>query len=278
MSVTVEPLVFECAGQQLVGALHRPAEEASTGILVVVGGPQYRVGAHRQFVLLSRELAAHGYPVFRFDHRGIGDSDGEYPGFEHIGPDIAAAIDEFQRRCPGIRRFVIWGLCDAASAALFHGWQDARVAGLILLNPWVRTDQTLARAYLSDYYGSRLLQPDFWRKLLTGRVAVFASIRDFAAKLRGGLRRGGQSADALSLPDRMMQGLQRFSGPVLIILSGNDLTAGEFRACARADEWQQALAKPAVSVESLENADHTFSTRAWRDDVARRCVAWLAEL
>ena len=48
----------------------------------MVGGPQYRVGSHRQFTLMARAFAAAGYPVLRFDYRGIGDSEGESRGFE----------------------------------------------------------------------------------------------------------------------------------------------------------------------------------------------------
>ena len=54
-------LVFRCAGEELVGILH-PAPGA-TGVVIVVGGPQYRVGSHRQFLLLARRLAASGIPV-----------------------------------------------------------------------------------------------------------------------------------------------------------------------------------------------------------------------
>jgi len=55
---------------------------AACGVLIVVGGPQYRVGSHRQFLLLSRRLAAEGHPVMRFDYRGMGDASGAMRGFE----------------------------------------------------------------------------------------------------------------------------------------------------------------------------------------------------
>ena len=78
----------------------------------MVGGPQYRVGSHRQFVLLARDLAADGFPVFRFDYRGMGDSEGEFRGFEHVEDDIAAAVEAFRSASPGLREIVLWGLCD----------------------------------------------------------------------------------------------------------------------------------------------------------------------
>ena len=53
-------VAFECAGDSLFGVLHGGADDATRGVLVVVGGPQTRVGSHRQFVLLPRRVAAAG--------------------------------------------------------------------------------------------------------------------------------------------------------------------------------------------------------------------------
>ncbi|MCC8999300.1 MAG: hydrolase 1, exosortase A system-associated, partial [Candidatus Contendobacter sp.] len=133
------PLIFECEGAHLLGVLHSGTLGATRGVLIVVGGPQYRVGSHRQFVLLARDLAQAGVPALRFDYRGMGDAEGEFAGFERIDADIAAAVDVFFTQVPGLQDVVIWGLCDAASAALFYAWLDPRIAGLVLLNPWLRT-------------------------------------------------------------------------------------------------------------------------------------------
>ncbi|HLB84425.1 MAG TPA: hypothetical protein VJK00_06820, partial [Steroidobacteraceae bacterium] len=55
-----EPLCIESQGERLIGILHRPQTQGNLtrGVVVVVGGPQYRIGSHRQFVLLARSLAA----------------------------------------------------------------------------------------------------------------------------------------------------------------------------------------------------------------------------
>ncbi len=133
-------LAFSCEGERLYGVLDLPARAHKRGVLVVVGGPQYRAGSHRQFTLLARTLADQGIAAMRFDYRGMGDSEGEPRSFESIDADLRAAIDTFFREAPGLEEVVLWGLCDAASAALLYAATDARVAGLVLLNPWVRTE------------------------------------------------------------------------------------------------------------------------------------------
>src|SRR5450830_826016 len=128
-------LSFTCDGAQLFGIASIPAVPAARGVLIVVGGPQYRAGSHRQFTLLARSLAEQGIAAMRFDYRGMGDSAGAVRSFEDVDEDLRCAIDAFQQAVPAVRELVIWGLCDAASAALFYAHTDPRVCGLVLLNP-----------------------------------------------------------------------------------------------------------------------------------------------
>ena len=274
------PIHFDCGGATLHGVLHRPDTIGARGVVLVVGGPQYRIGGHRQFVLLARALADAGVVVLRFDYRGMGDSDGEARTFEAIAADIRAAIDELRRLVPAIREVVLWGLCDAASAALQYAPSDRRVCGLVLLNPWVRTEQGLAQTYLKHYYGQRLLDPSLWRRLLKGEFSVTTALRSLSGDIRrsisGGNAAAQQSSAALPLPQRMLQGWQQFSGRVLLVLSGDDITAGEFKnVVAGSPEWRRLLAAPGVERRDLAGANHTFSTRAWRDQVAAWTRDWL---
>ena len=77
---------------------------------------------------------------------------------------------------PHLDNVVIWGLCDAASAAVFYAHQDSRVKGLILLNPWVRTETGMAKTYVKQYYFSRLTNLALWKKIITGKFNFKASI------------------------------------------------------------------------------------------------------
>jgi exosortase A-associated hydrolase 1 len=278
------PITLPAVGADLIGILHTPAVAPTLGVVIVVGGPQYRVGSHRQFILLARDLAARGFGVLRFDCRGMGDSGGDFLGFEHIEPDIAAAVDILVRRMPSVTQIVLWGLCDATSAIARLASRDRRICGVVLLNPWVRSEASQARTHLKHYYLQRLVQREFLTKLATGKFNPVASAR---ALIRDALRAFGvvddslppaQETDANPLVQRMGESLQRFTGRILFILSGRDLTAKEFEdATRRSKQWQRIYADERVEVRHLDAADHTFSRRVWRDQVALWTGEWIKD-
>jgi exosortase A-associated hydrolase 1 len=271
MTLMRQPVSFACGQDWLLGVITRPEKPRARGVLIAVGGPQYRVGSHRQFVLLANDLAAQGYAVMRFDYRGMGDSTGEPRSFESIGDDFRSAIDHFRSRVPEVNEVIIWGLCDAASAALFYGHEDPRVTGMVLLNPWVRTVQGEARTYLKHYYLRQALSTAPWAKLLRGQFDLAGSAASFVRTLR---KAGGGGIQ--SLPERMAEGLARFKGRVLLILSGNDLTAAEFSdVAANSKRWRRLLRAPRVVQQRLAGASHTFSRREWRDQVSSWTSAWV---
>ena len=271
MTLTRQPVSFACGQDWLLGLITRPEKPRGRGVLIAVGGPQYRAGSHRQFVLLANDLAAQGYAVMRFDYRGMGDSTGEPRTFESVGEDLRSAIDHFLATVPEVSEVVIWGLCDAASAALFYGHGDARVTGMVLLNPWVRTAQGEARAYLKHYYLRQAFSTAPWAKLLRGQFDLAGSAASFVRNLR---KAGAGGAQAL--PERMAEGLARFKGQVLLILSGNDLTAAEFSGVtASSKRWRRLLRAPRVVQHRLAGASHTFSRREWRDQVSSWTSAWV---
>lgn len=274
-----QTVVFDCAGEELPGILHDPGStDVTTGLLLVVGGPQTRVGSHRQFVLLARDLARAGVPVFRFDYRGMGDGSGALRDFSDVDTDIRAAIDQFQQLQPQVRQVVVWGLCDAASAAAFYAWQDPRVSGIVMLNPWVRTPEGEARAVVRHYYLRRLTSRDFWKKLLGGGVHAGRSVKDFLRLLSLSRRSDPATAPSQDIAARMQQGLSRFHGPVLLILSGNDLVAKEFLDRVQRDQpLQDWMRAPQVSRLDIAEADHTFSRAEWRDRVSRATRDWLLD-
>lgn len=293
-SGAAQPLVFTCAGDELLGMLHPGRAGAELAVLLVVGGPQYRVGSHRQFVHLARALDGAGIPVLRFDYRGMGDSAGEFSGFEAIAADIRAAMDALQAALPEVKRVVIWGLCDAATAASLYAPEDQRVAGLVLLNPWVRSGAGEARTYLKHYYGRRVSSGDFWKGLVGGRVDIRLAVESFLENLSKTFRGSTPEGDSLrdevpvspasrrrdaGLVERVYAGLSSFSSPILLITSGRDLTAAEFIDASDAHRGFRGLLKEdRVYRRQLAESDHTFSRDSWRTQVAQWTIDWIKEL
>lgn len=261
------------AQARMVGILSLPHAPGPRGVVIVTGGPQYRVGSHRQFVLLARALAARGMPVLRFDLRGMGDSEGGARDYRAAGPDIAGALAQFFAAVPALREVALWGLCDGATAAACHAPSDARVHALILLNPWVRSGAGLARATLRHYYLPRLLQGDFWRKLTKGGVrlgASLASLRQVAAATQEAAQEDDAPAPAL------LRALAQFQGKVLLILGGGDLGAREWLALLDGDAaWRGVAARAQWTQAQVDGANHTFASAAWRGEVEQLCARWL---
>jgi len=284
MTYAEEATLFDCAGETLVGILAKPETPAQTGVILIVGGPQYRAGSHRQFVLLSRALAAVGFAVLRFDYRGMGDSSGVQRDFEGVSADIAAAIDAMQTRLPGVKHIALWGLCDAAAAALLycHDTHDARVTGLCLLNPWVRSEASLAKTQVKHYYTQRLRQKEFWLKLLSGKVATKALsglLQNIRLASKGSTGAGTTNTLQKPFQQRMAVAWHQFEGQILLILSGDDYTAKEFREYANTDPaWKSYQNHGKLTSHEVPGVDHTFSSAAARQQAEQITLKWIAAL
>ncbi|MFN7724730.1 MAG: hydrolase 1, exosortase A system-associated [Rubrivivax sp.] len=272
-----------CQGEPVLGVVSTPTGPASAcGVVIVVGGPQYRIGSHRQFVELARAVAAAGFTCLRFDLRGMGDSGGQHPGFDQSHRDVGAAIDALLADQAHLQRVVLWGLCDAASAALLYvqATRDPRVHGLGLLNPWVRSEQGLAQTHLRHWYLRRLTQADFWRKLLRGGVG-WGAVRGLwrtwrAARADTAAATPAQPAQDGPFLARMLAGLQAHRGPVLVHVSTDDHTGLEFSERCKTDPaWARAMAQPTVTLRQVVDGGHTLSPPAARAQLERELVDWL---
>lgn len=268
----VEILTQASAAWGIVSAPQGPAYE--TGVIIVTGGLQYRVGAHRQSVLLARQLAAAGFTTLRFDLAGLGDATGDVFDFETLGPQLTAALEALTTQHGTVKRVVLWGLCDGASAALLH-WRtttDPRIAGLCLVNPWVRSDTGLARTHIKHYYGHRLTEWSFWRKLLAGGVGPKA-IAQLMGTLRTSLHRQDTSQ---SFQQKMALAWRSFPSPILLLISERDLTGQEFMDQARTDKaWQGCLQMANVQQHIMPGADHTCSTQGGHELLGQLTLQWL---
>jgi exosortase A-associated hydrolase 1 len=280
MNFSDVPLTIHCAGDTLMGIVSQPEQAGVLGMVIVVGGQQYRAGSHRQFVLLARYLASSGYPVLRFDHRGIGDSSGDRRCFDDITEDIDAAVLALEKTCPTVKQVVLWGLCDGASAALLYsGQRHDALAGLCLLNPWVRSEVTLARTHIKHYYPRRLLESSFWKRLWQGQydwrpsmLALWQSLWS----LRSGLF---LAMTETPFQQKMATAMRHFPGQILLVLSECDYTAKEFVECAKSSpDWHDLLHRPTLHQVEVADADHTFSNAQWREVVEKEVLNWMRKL
>lgn len=267
---------FECEEDALPGILTLPVDATSVGVLIVVGGPQYRVGSHRQFVQLSRAFAEAGVACMRFDCRGMGDADGEPRAFDELGQDIHAALAAFRDRVPGLQRVVLLGLCDGATAAALFSPDRRDIAGLLLINPWVRTEVGASRTFLRHYYFRRLLDRALWRKLASGQLGVVVALRRLVANARNAMKSAYAAAVKSAggeLPERMLSALSMAACPCVVLLSGRDFVAREFEdSMKKLSGFGALLDARLVTVEHVPDADHTFSGVDSAAALQRICV------
>lgn len=256
---------FACEGETLFGTLDSAA--ANTGLLIVSGGNEQRSGPWDSQAMIAAKVAAAGFPVLRFDRRGVGDSTGKNGSFLASGPDIAAALHAFRAHVPTLRRVIAFGNCDAASALMLCG--GAGIDSLVLANPWTFDPEpepaakddlapaaagnppaAMPPAVLRRHYLKRLTDPRALCRLLTGKVAV----RQMASSLAQAAK---PSAAQTRLAQQMAAGLAGFTGPVTILLAENDRTAQAF--LANWDRHDQRL-------RTCPQASHSFAepqARIW---------------
>lgn len=228
-------IAFACEGAQLIGTVDEA--DGDKGVLIVSGGNEVRCGAHRGMALLAQRLAAGGVPVFRFDRRGIGDSEGDNRGYASAAPDIAAALATFRREQPQVTRIVGFGNCDAATALLLL---DHDCGALVLANPWLGDDRApLPPAAARAGYAGKLRDPKAWRRVLrSGPQAVLNS-----------LRHGLTTRSEQPLEHGITAALRR--APVTVILAAEDRTAQVFAA--------SAPSSLCAKIVKIATASHSFA-------------------
>ena len=227
--MTRRPILFPCGGARLNGMIDCAQAHGQTGLLIVSGGSEIRAGAFAGQAQLAARLAeTAGVPVFRYDRRGIGDSEGDNRGWRQSHDDIAAALGTFRASLPGLRRVVGYGLCDAASALMLHGASmgEHGFDALVLANPWTidGDDDTVAGhspGALRRRYLGRLGDPRALWRLISGQVDL--------GRLARGLGRAAQGTPpASALAGELQGGLARFAGPATLLVAAGDRIGARF--------------------------------------------------
>lgn len=293
-----ERVLAICQQPNLFGIVSEPADAASEALPFIVmlnTGATYRVGPHRLYVALSRQLAARGFRCLRMDLCGLGDSitpdrereNDPYPATAFR--DIARTLECLETQF-GARRVVLMGLCSGAYAAFQAAAQlsSALLTESVLINPvtfhwgpdrplaWNRSPavriQTIQHQ-LTAVWDSRK-----WLKLLSGRstLGILGAVKVLVERWKLKLRAGQAvppcgAAEATGEPSHPVQedlpgDLQRIAeaGRHLAFFFA-DADPGydtlTFYARRKVEELREA---GRMDVQFIRGGDHSFTRRAPR--------------
>jgi len=260
--MTRRHVIFDCQGEALVGTLDDAPGQV--GLLIVSGGNELRCGPFGSHAALAHKVAAAGFPVLRFDRRGVGDSAGRNASFAGSGDDIAAALAAFRGMVRGLKAIVAYGNCDAASALMLAKGEGCDA--LVLANPWTfepdpepeaaesvaeePAQPQMTPAAIRRHYLRRLTDPRALLRLVTGKVKVGQLAESLADAVK-------PAPPPSTLAQNMAEGLKAFAGPVTILAAENDRTAQVFL-----ENWDKADPR----LRKCPGAGHSFAepqARIW---------------
>lgn len=245
------PLDFGCGSLKLAGTLD--TAPGTTGLLLVSGGNEVRSGAFSGQSHLAARVARAGFPVFRFDRRGIGDSQGDNRGFRSTAKDIGSALEAFRAMAPQVERVIGFGNCDAASALMLA--RGAGCDGLVLSNPWTIEDDandgdaTPPAAAIRARYAEKLKNPAEIGRLLRGGV-------DLRKLAKGLFKSVSASHEPSTLAEEIRAGIADYDGTIRILLATSDRTAQAFE-----ENWGKADPR----IERCAGAGHAYVEPEHRD-------------
>ncbi|MBI5891271.1 MAG: alpha/beta fold hydrolase [Nitrosomonadales bacterium] len=309
-------LQLEIAGHRLFGTLHdrallSPMQNNSAspriGVLLLSFGQQPRSWVGDLGSSIADRLEGFGYPTFRFDMPGLGDSPGDIPvHLEELWRDILdgaheaplhALCEDLVRRY-SLKGLVVGGFCGGAVTALYAvNLRSPLILGLVLLEPeiaLVRTNSpttAIAAAPLTvdslqeriDLLWLRISSPNSWRRLLSGKsdfkfwLNLWYGLLDFTARKLSNVGRRTK----LLPPEtnhRMLNSwllARRRRLPTLVISVGSPNRSKYYRAYG----LQPGVPDPKTALEWFEipNTTHAMLTGGGKEAVGMHIENWVSE-
>ncbi len=264
--------------RELVGNLLLPDRSRTIGLVFVHGWSGVRGGPHGLLTATARELARHGFPSLRFDLGGRGESRGD--GLATALPGMAADLEaaaRFLSRSSGIRTIVLFGMCSGGNVAIGSLPRLEGIAGLVLLSVYPFSDgdafsRDMHRTWhFARVYWHKLGQAETWQRLLRGDIryrqvfnVLFGHFRRHSAAREG--RDATSEEAAPDAPPKKHLANLLCGAPCLMVYGAADPDA----AAARKYYEEYALEHdlPVRFVE-VPGANHNFSSRAWKAEIAR---------
>jgi len=265
-------------GKCLVGITAQPAETSDgdkPAVVILNTGTIHRVGHHRMYVSMSRKLARAGHTVLRFDFSGLGDSAPHSSGQPLLRSnlsDIRSALDWLETTLK-VSRVILIGLCSGADHAILYGHSDPRVAGLVLIDPYI---PTTAR-YFIDYI-SRRMDLKSWRQFNFRKSKLMRLLLERLS--RGLYRETGpqhltfQGLDARASLEQVYHATAQARVQLLVICTGLHHAPRQTYREQFINAFDAVSFDDTLRLEFFEDADHTFSSARCRDELNDLVVGW----
>ena len=274
----VEEAVVFGNHSSLVGILtgaDSAVENERLGVIWLNAGMLHRIGPHRLYVDLARDMALDGIASLRFDFSGVGDSEPRrdgLPAWNRIVPEVLEAMELLEARC-GVKAFVIGGLCAGADAAYRVACASERVVGVVMMDGFpYRTPGFYLR-----HYGRRLFNSRSWRNVITGRHPVWNRIRSMLGQ-KDAMRSAPNLTDRDIPPKNEaiagVRALLRRGARFLCLYTGGlenyYNSRGQLREAFRSIRFDDS-----IRVEYLPETDHTFTLRAHHEVAVALIREWV---
>jgi pimeloyl-ACP methyl ester carboxylesterase len=282
-----ELIVLDGLGVRIQGTYHPASERSSEspssrggrdliGVLFVNSLSLPRAASGDSAVHWADSIAELGYPAFRIDLPGLGDSEGKAStdlldsvnagGFASVvASTVGQLVDRF-----GLSGMVIFGHCAGSVSALYASASSPACKGVILLDAYFHLPQATrprVRQELSDWA----------RRSRIGRF--LSNSYDRARNLRLVLRGSSPPANANTQLLACWKQVSTAGLPILLLQApgikaqGSKPRVGEFDYIEHVTKL--AGRKSRVSIEFVESADHSFANRKGRAAVQSLIGTWL---
>ncbi len=284
---TRELITLEGSGVLMRGTYHRPYEDAAgvqtilseenrLGVVFLNSLSVPRASTGDSAVYWADAFAGCGYPSFRVDLPGLGDTYGVIPNelLAYINAGNYASVTAAKMK-ELVDRFhlsgvVIVGHCAGALTAVFAASSCEEARGLIMMDPYFHLPQAIrpkARQGLSDWA----------RRTRLG--GMLSNVYDRLREIQRTIRKNTPPKNAnLALLARWKQ-VASSGLPILIIKAPGLKSPGIKPRTGEFDYLRHALMlagnKRQVTIELIEGTDHSFADRAGRTAVRQRIKSWL---
>lgn len=301
---SAEPILFQKKNKaNLFGIMHTPAHNLNkTGIILLSPGIKNRVAPHRLYVKMAKTFCNLGFPVFRFDPEGLGDSDGNIDekytadlfGLIQSGKfveDTKTAMNWMSKQAIA-SQFVLGGLCGGALTGLLTAAEDKRATGILSLGMPVTIDSSDGNRskfvsegelkHLKEGYFRKFSSAKAWLRFLSFRSDYKVIVRSLMTD-RKKTNKIKQKFDPICENDnfnrlflvawRQVVSTQR---KLLMVFSEVDRHNWDFKEKFQ-DQYPADFEKgrSMCKIHIIKNANHILSFPEWQEEMMNVCTDWL---